>query len=345
MVYHHLFVIPERLGNNYVSVINFLGFDFQAYLANFSKICVCIFVFCSGIGLFYSLKSIDSLKDMYKKVILHGLKFMMNFWIVLLFIFPIGLYLHYFSLKPITILQLMTASYGSIMEWWFVKLYIALLLIAPVIVRFFQNVSVVKKIVPAIIFVSVIIVYNIVNRLFVLDNAYLLAVIFIDNLKNIDCILTFVAGMVCANYNTIRHFQCLKGKEYLFFCFFWMTLSVVVRVIFSNTPTSMKVDFVVVPMFILPLTSLINGTKLSVVFCFFAKHSTNIWLTHTFWCYYFGQRIVLLPKYSIFIYLWLLVLSLLSSYIINLVYIPIYNLIFDKSHKLSYQGYLFIKQG
>ena len=79
MVYHHLFVIPERLNNNYISVINLLGYNFQSILANFAKICVCIFVFCSGIGLYYSLIELNSLRDMYKKVLVHGLKLMMNY--------------------------------------------------------------------------------------------------------------------------------------------------------------------------------------------------------------------------------------------------------------------------
>ncbi|MBR5179732.1 MAG: acyltransferase family protein [Lachnospiraceae bacterium] len=145
MVYHHLFVIPERLGNNYISFINFSGLDLQSIVANFAKICVCIFVFCSGIGLYYSLIEIKSLKDMYKKVLVHGLKFLMNFWIILIFIFPIGLYIHYLDFNIRTIILLITASFGSFYEWWFVHLYLLLLLISPIIVRLFQSIDVIKK--------------------------------------------------------------------------------------------------------------------------------------------------------------------------------------------------------
>ena len=115
------------------------------------------------------------------------------------------------------------------------------------------------------------------------------------------------------------------------------------RFAFSNNPISMKVDFFVVPLFIFGTTTLIIKTNISKLLEYFAKHSTNIWLTHTFWCYYFFQNIVIKPYYSILIYIWLLGLSLLSSYIINLIYVPINNCLFSKEHKLSYNNDFFIK--
>ena len=159
MVYHHLFVLPERMGNNYISVINLFGYDLQSILANFSKICVCIFVFFFFFGLYYSLINIQSLRQMYKKVLIHGLKFLTNFWIILIFLFPIGLYLHYFSFNTESVVYLALASYRGIMEWWFVKLYLLLLLVSPIIVRLFQNIDVVKKIIPLAVAFSILILY------------------------------------------------------------------------------------------------------------------------------------------------------------------------------------------
>ena len=139
MVYHHLFVIPERLGNNYVSVINLTGYDFQSILANFSKICVGIFLFLSGIGLYYTLIKYDTLKQMYKKVGIHCLKFMMNFWIIALLLLPIGIVQGFWSFSIKTIIEILFASYDSVMEWWFVRMYIVILVLAPLFIRLFQN--------------------------------------------------------------------------------------------------------------------------------------------------------------------------------------------------------------
>ena len=146
--------------------------------------------------------------------------------------------------------------------------------------------------------------------------------------------------MLCARFNVISIYLKISGWKKWMVCLGSVVLAIAIRVVFSNSPASMKVDFVVVPLFILPLVTLIEGTNLVAILQFLAKHSTNIWLTHTFWCYYFGQKIVLLPRYSVFIYLWLLLLAVLSSYVINLLYIPFCNLVFGKDHKLSLDGYL-----
>ena len=345
MVYHHLFVLPERMGNNYISVINLFGYDLQSILANFSKICVCIFVLCSGIGLYYSLINIQSLRQMYKKVLIHGLKFLTNFWIILIFLFPIGLYLHYFSFNTESVLYLALASYRGIMEWWFVKLYLLLLLVSPIIVRLFQNIDVVKKIIPLAVAFSILILYHLTSHFIGNKGEFINNILnSFSHIENFDCVMTFIVGMICANFNVIDYYQKKTGYRRWLLCSFSAFAAIFIRVLFSNTPSGMNVDFVVVPMFILPLTTVCYNTKVGTILQFFGKHSTNIWLTHTFWCYYFGQKIVLIPKYSIFIYFWLLFLSLFSSYIINLLYIPVCNLIFSKSHKFSYIGYFFISK-
>lgn len=347
MVYHHLFVIPERLNNDYVSVINLLGYNFQSVLANFAKICVCIFVFCSGIGLYYSLIKISSLRDMYKKVFVHGLKFMLNFWIILLFVIPIGCGLNFFSINNFKgIFQLFTASNGNVMEWWFIKQYIALLILAPVVVRLFQNTKPIKKIIPIIIIIVIsFVLYRICTQYtFLNQGIFYHLFVFIQYIWSIDCVLAFFVGVLCARNNLIHHYQKHKGRDRWIVCLFSVLIAIVIRVFFSNTPTSMNFDFFVVPLFILPLVTVLYNTKIGKILSFFGTHSTNIWLTHTFWCYYFGQAIILLPRYSILIYIWLLFLSLLSSYIINLLYVPLSNLFFSKEHRLSYKGYLRIEK-
>ena len=344
MVYHHLFVLPERLGYNYISVINMTGFDLQSYIANFAKICVNIFVFCSGIGLYYSLIKMESLKAMYKKVIFQGLKFLTNYWIILLFLFPIGVGLGFFELSVGTIIKIGVATYAGVGEWWFVKLYICLILVAPLLVRLFQDISISKKIIPFVGAFSALILVKVVARFLSpeLGPVYK-AIKFYVNIIDLKCVLVFIVAMLCVKFNAIELYQKFEGGMKSLICLISLAIAIEIRVIFSNSPTSMDVDFIVVPLFILPIVTLLENTKGAGVLGFFAKHSTNIWLTHTFWCYYYGQEIVLLPRYSILIYLWLLVLALISSYIINIVYIPINNLIFGKEHKLSFAGYLYRK--
>lgn len=344
MVYHHLFVLPERLDNNFISVINMTGFDLQSYIANFAKICVNIFVFCSGIGLYYSLIKMESLKAMYKKVIVQGIKFLVNYWVILLFVFPIGLGLGFFEFNMNTILRIGVATYKGIGEWWFVKLYICLILVAPLLVILFQKIDIRKKIIPFAIAFSALVLVKVVAHFIGEGTGPVYKVIDLyTTILDFKCVLVFIVAMLCARFNVIALYQRFEGSMRVLLCLVSVIAAIAIRVIFSNSSASMKVDFIVVPLFILPLVTLLEKTKFAGLLGFFAKHSTNIWLTHTFWCYYYGQEIVLLPRYSILIYLWLLVLALISSYIINIVYIPINNLIFGKEHKLSFAGYLYRK--
>ena len=61
-------------------------------------------------------------------------------------------------------------------------------------------------------------------------------------------------------------------------------------------------------------------SHLGTVFAYIGKHSTNIWLTHSFYCYYFGPFAKLVYKSKNFIidYLVLLALSLVTSILLNL---------------------------
>ena len=60
---------------------------------------------------------------------------------------------------------------------------------------------------------------------------------------------------------------------------------------------------------------------------FFGRHSTNMWLTHFFFCYYiFGAEIYRL-KYPLLIFAALIAVSLLSSYIVQTIFTPLRHLI------------------
>ena len=62
MLYHHLYIIPERINNNFFSLIDQVIPNAQSTIAVFCKLCVCIYVFLSGYGLYHSLKKQKSLR-------------------------------------------------------------------------------------------------------------------------------------------------------------------------------------------------------------------------------------------------------------------------------------------
>lgn len=67
---------------------------------------------------------------------------------------------------------------------------------------------------------------------------------------------------------------------------------------------------------------------------YLGNHSTNLWLTHMFLYIIYFKEIVFAPKYSFLIFIWLVILCLISSHLINLVYKQIINLL-NKRIKLN----------
>lgn len=58
-------------------------------------------------------------------------------------------------------------------------------------------------------------------------------------------------------------------------------------------------------------------TVIDKFFLFMGKHSTNIWLTHMFFYMYVFENLVFIAKYPIFILIYMMVLCLMASYVIN----------------------------
>lgn len=341
MMYHHLFVAPEKIYYEYFSVLNIFGVDIQTIVAYFCKICVGIFVFVSGIGLYYSNSNKQgNIILQYKSLFFRALRFLTNFCIIFVIFIPIGIFIGVYKFNIIDIVfaffGMNTGRYTT--AWWFVSCYLVLLFIFPCFNYLLSKQKIHKKLIVIFIYCSIYLLGRIIIKFFGSN-------IFFNNyfwyLENVEILSVFFMGMLCARYN-------VYGKLLNFFynkinikiiSIIVLIISVVIRVIFSNTATSMRVDFIVVPIFVFAVTTLLYDTSISKFFILMGKHSTNIWLSHTFWCYYFWQPLVFLPYISTTIYLWLVILSLGTSFIINLLYVPFSNLVFSKEHRLSYKGY------
>lgn len=69
------------------------------------------------------------------------------------------------------------------------------------------------------------------------------------------------------------------------------------------------------------LFNLINIPNfLNNILYYLSKHSTNLWLIHMFFYIVYFRNLVFMPKYPVLIFIWLLILCLASSYIVNIFY-------------------------
>lgn len=317
MVYHHLFVLPERLNNNYIPVLIINGVNIETAIALFAKICVALYLFLSGLGLYCSLIKEASILAMYRKGLGKLLRFMINYWIIAFIAYFIGLYNGFFQKDLITIIGIIIGYTTKIGEWWFVCQYVMLMLIAPLLVGIFSKRSRVR-------YISIILLVFTFSGYYLwsyhpTENA-LGSIIFGYNsyLVNWPCVSVFAIGILCSHYNIYKYFVYKSKRFTLIFNLLILLLVLFIRVSFIHEPASMELDFFLAPLFAYSFATIVSYTKLPQhLLKIAAKHSTNIWLTHTFWCYYYAQDLVLLPRFSILIYLWLLFLSFCSSSIIN----------------------------
>ena len=125
--------------------------------------------------------------------------------------------------------------------------------------------------------------------------------------------------------------------------FFSIFTSIYLRKTIITFDNDIILDFFCVPLLIFPICYFFVEIKfLKVIFCFLGKHSTNIWLLHGYWINgtIIPLKYLYFPKFTFLIWLWIILLTILTSYIVNIILIPLNNIIFKK--QLNYEGFFYI---
>ena len=134
MLVHHLFTFPDRLPKTgYISLFSLSGLTIEQFIGGFGKVCVCLFLFLSGYGLYISYYE---KKVTIKSILQRILKFYIQFWKICLLFIPLGLVLGKitFNLKEI-FLNVIGVSSTINGEWWFIYLYVLLVLLFPILLK------------------------------------------------------------------------------------------------------------------------------------------------------------------------------------------------------------------
>jgi hypothetical protein len=346
MLYHHLFVIPERISCDYTSLLNMVFPDTQHILAVFCKLCVCAYVFLSGYGLFFSLKG-KTILQMYKNVGIRIIKFMTLYLIVFFIFVPIGMVTGYFPWSMGNLIRgimgWLTGTFNN--TWWFINVYIMILLVTPFIVYIIENRSFINKLSAAAILIAVYAINRLVYKLGIPNYLY---IHYLIHMENISVMLSLSVGCICARYGIyekmMHPFSKLRNNKRKIIPMIVMgivaLMSVVFRWMTTKGATYMTFDFIFAPVFIFSITTLIVLAGAKKPFLILGKHSTVMWLTHAFLCYTYAQKLVFLPYYSELVFLWFILLTLAVSYLVNLILVPINNLLYTKEHRFSYKGYM-----
>ena len=311
MVLHHLFDFPDRIHVPYVNVFDFI--HLEILLGNFGKVCVAIFAFMSGFGLYKKFhKTLSGKKfpilQCYAGMGKQLFNFLKRYWLVFAVFVSYGLISGVYCFNAQEFLYNFigwSSTYNG--EWWYVRQYFDLLLMFPVLFCLEGLLSKVIRIKGNDLLTGAILLLP-------------LAVLFIwrNRVYNFCFLIGFLSVSTGVFDKICEFFSKLKGWQYLIAAVL-IGASIVLRLKILGA----KYDYINTFLFVLGLAILLKFPALEkisgVTLGFVGKYSTYIWLTHTFYAYYFFQAFTFYPKYSILVFLWCVVLSLATGVLLDLI--------------------------
>lgn len=318
MLYHHISGFPEWYNFNYIYSIN-ETIEYPLSLWG-GKLCVAIYAFISGYGIYVSI--INKSSNMINYIINHLWSFYTRYWLVFLIFIPLNIY---FQVWDYTLLDLFLvfSGYKSYynLEWWYVWEYIRMLIFFPVIYSLLLYLE--KTFSRKVFYYLSLIILCIIVRKFA------------------PYLPVFLVGILFAKHHIFEKLDSIISNQ-----IFSVILLSIVLFLRSAEIVHMNSDFVIIPLFIYSIINLKHKCKffnISKLLIQLSKYSIYMWLIHTFFAKYYLQQFILLPKYTILIFILLFILSLTSSILIDKLYNYIqhnYNLNSNFISKYYYKIYL-----
>lgn len=316
MVFLHLF------NKDYKGVFTPLLFigekPLSYYLSLFCDACLPMYLFCSGYGLYISYK--DRRPGAYlKKNVIRTKKLLFNYWMVLL-LFPViignvlGLSAQYPGSLLNFLMNFSTVGYSYNGSWWFLFTYI---LLAALSVPLFKVTDRYPFGAFLVFFILYCVGYFLKTRFHLPSLNESLNIIVTHGTNFLFALLQFMLGVYAYKYKVFTKFEKylrpLKRRNFLLAVL--LILLIILHGIFPTLFIAPFISFAFIMIF--------NIAELKFKFAakfldFFALHSTNIWLVHLFFVSIFFSDFVYGFKYVFIIYAVVLILSVFSSYIINL---------------------------
>jgi len=327
MVYHHLYSFTVE----YESLLPFPQAENARRIAWFCKLCVGIFAFVSGYGMYYVMERqpgerfFGRLLAEYRCVLARILRLYGKLWLVLLIYMGIlfGILRLPFDASQLPgNLTALNPTYNG--AWWYVEQYAKMLLLLPLLdlllTRFERPGERKRK---GIFFLTLALpgaAAVLVGRLWWpgLWNVILA----VKSGLRISFLLIFVVGYLMARFALYQRVeQVLRRRgRWLPVCVAAALVGIVItlRVTLATDAAYAKLDFLFAPMFVYGLLTLLSHVPpLCAFLAWWGHQSTYIWLVHGFlygWLYYFIKPHV---RQDIWIYLSVLLASAAVSLLLR----------------------------
>ena len=283
MVIHHLFGFPERINVAYCHLLDFKFFHFETVLSYFGRICIVLFAFISGYGIMKKFEGggtyfsgIEVLKKGYDIILYQIKKIYVIYWMIFLAFIPYGVMtrIYPFDMKEfIKNLLGISATYNR--EWWYFGSYVRVILCLPV---FFAIVWRLEKLMKNVKFGAFAIWSGCLCILacHAQENAFM------------QLFYCFATGAMCVHFSLFEYISnWIKNKTLgnVIICISF-GCAVVIRIYVTQ-----KADYLLAPIFVFGFATWLKSfycpLKIKTVFLIVGKYSTYIWLTHTFFAYYY----------------------------------------------------------
>lgn len=307
MILLHTFAFPDRIKDvEYISLFEINGQQIEFYIGRFGSICVGMFTFISGYGLYISYNKGVTYKGILKRIY----KLYLNYWLVFVVFISTALVMnkYIFNFKQFVMNFIgISDSYNG--EWWFLRLYIMLLIIYPLIIKLTYRFD--KYVILVVSFIANIAGLGL-TKLFILIGIKSTVINLIPILLGGQFL--FVLGIIIAKngmYTIIKNKIRLSSISYLISLV--ATVSIISLIL--DVPIVGEVaKLILIPVFIFILSNLISENS---ILSKLGEHSTNMWLIHSFFCYYLFQNFTFASKYSVLITTQLIFVTIMISVVVN----------------------------
>lgn len=310
MLFHHLFAYSERYPTNMEIIFLSNSVFYERILGEIGKYCVPIFLFISGYGFAKSSNIKTPPRYYLNKILL----LFVGYWLVFIIFIPFS---YFFSEWKFVYLDArsfisnflaLSSSYNG--EWWFFLPYVMLILLTPIFHRLIDNpISIIG--VSLVLFGMSGIPSEVQNFLYWQPS--------------------YVLGFMISYHSEDVYKYIKKRKIALIFIsilIIWFGM-----VIYGWNSMPFLVPFFI---YLISILFKLSPKALRVLLGAVREKSLFIWLTHSFYCYHFAKNFIYYPKYTLLIFINLLMVSYLTASFLNVLYLKL-------TEKLK-SKYLFLKE-
>lgn len=317
MLFLHLFNRRELVELCDTTLYFWNGKPLVSALSRVAAFCVPIYLFVSGYGLSHVYDRGAGRMHAGRRL----WKLYVNYWVVLVLFVTLGAFIAPDRYPGDALTFVLNASgwwHNYNYEWWFLFPYVVLVLAAPVIFSLLRRCDGRRCawVVAGLTVLDVAVYCSDMAWGKFFDAHYVMQQL----RQEVYCLYSFVLGAVFHQYRLVERFRFwLNGRvrparrvPLLSLC-----LLVMVLLRMSLGPSVINPFFVL--LFILIFNMLPMHRALGTFLEYMGGHSTNMWLSHSFFCYYLFQDFIYGLRYPSVIYAVLIVLSLAASYVIRFI--------------------------